>query len=88
MKLWIFLLDTRTPRKILLDNKKVSFERNILKKIQYIRFHDALKIKLILSIRKTETRFEIRVRSSTYVGVSKTSILRNYFYRDIDLDSV
>ena len=67
LKLWLFLLNTQTSRKILLDNKKFSFERNVLKKIQYIKFHDSLNIQLILSITKTETHFKIHITSFTCI---------------------
>ena len=89
LKLWLFLLDIRTPIKTLLDNKKISFERNTLMNIQYLRFHGSLTRKLIIRISKTETHFKIRITSFNYIEeISEIGIINDCFYRDLSLDAV
>ena len=87
IELWVFLVCNHSPKKITNISKRFAFKRNRLEKVKRFQVCDDLYIDLGLSIKKTETHFDVCIGTFTFLKHSEI-IIRNYFNERIGLNSI
>ena len=88
LELWLLLIHKQSQTESFLLNKRFRFKRNVLNKTKIIFVNGVLKIRLILSITKTETNFQVHITSFTCIRLLEVKIIRDCFVQNLSLDSL